>query len=58
MTKHLFTAEAFADDGGSYVARHWMTTEEDARHYFAKHMIGYGRLRLIGPTGLVLAEKN
>lgn len=53
-TKRLYTAEDFDAEGGSFVARHWLTTEADARRYFAKFT---NAARLIGPTGLILATR-
>lgn len=54
MTKRPYTAEDFDNEGGSYVVRHWITTEDDARRYFDKFT---NAARLIGPTGLILATR-
>jgi hypothetical protein len=58
MTKRIYSAE-INDDGDVWTVRQWACDGEDtARSHFARIGEPYGgTLRLIGPTGLVLATR-
>ena len=57
---HIFKAMTISDDGSTYVACKWRTTEDRARSHFARFAAEerYWPVQLIGPTGLVLAHAD